>query len=114
MTRGTRTALMVLAVIGVAGVGASRWLATHDGPASTRVERGDFRLLVEATGKLEAAVAFEVGPPSVRDVWSYNLTWMIPEGSQVEKGSVIARFDATEINDRLRERRAELETTLQE
>jgi multidrug efflux pump subunit AcrA (membrane-fusion protein) len=39
---------------------------------------------------------------------------MIPEGTQVEQGEVIARFDTTVLDDRLREHRADLETTMQE
>lgn len=79
-----------------------------------RAEFGDLDVTIEATGKLEAAVAFEIGPPSMRDTWRYNLTWMIPEGRKVEKGTAIARFDPTELDDRLRDSRADLETTQQE
>ncbi|HET9481559.1 MAG TPA: efflux RND transporter periplasmic adaptor subunit, partial [Candidatus Polarisedimenticolia bacterium] len=82
--------------------------------ATARVEREDFRTEVEATGTLEAAVAFEVGPPSVQDFWEYNLSWMIPEGSRVKKGDVIARFDATQLEERLREHNAARETAVQE
>ena len=69
---------------------------------------------VEKVKKVPAAVAYEIGPPSVRDFWNYNLSWMIPEGRQVQQGGVIARFDTTEIEDNLREHRATLEKTLQE
>ena len=79
-----------------------------------RAEFGDLNVTIEATGKLEAAVAFEIGPPSMRDTWRYNLTWMIPEGRKVKKGAAIARFDPTDLDDRLRESRADLETTQQE
>ena len=78
------------------------------------VIRDDFRVQVEATGTLEAAVYYEIGPPSVRDFWQYNLTWLIPEGTQVKKDQVIARFNATDLEDRLREHQAELETAIQE
>ena len=76
--------------------------------------RRDFTVLVEAGGSLEAAVYFEMGPPSVKDIWSYNLTWMIPEGAKVKQGQVVARFDGQELEDRLRDFRAELETVTQE
>jgi RND family efflux transporter MFP subunit len=39
---------------------------------------------------------------------------MIPEGQVVEQATVVARFDATELEDRLREHHAKLETVLQE
>ncbi len=83
------------------------------GPYATAIKE-DFRITVEATGTLEAELFFEIGPPSVRDFWQYNLTWMIPEGSKVEKDQVIARFDAQRLEDRLRDHRAELETATQQ
>jgi HlyD family secretion protein len=105
-------ALLLLAV-GMAA--AARWARTDGRSGSTlTLESEDFRVLVEATGKLEAAVSYEVGPPSVREFWEYDLTWMIPEGKQVQKGDVVARFDTTELDDRLRDYRAELETTIEE
>jgi RND family efflux transporter MFP subunit len=38
---------------------------------------------------------------------------MIPEGTSVKKGDVIARFDTTDLDEELRKHRADLETTLQ-
>ena len=75
--------------------------------------REDFHITVEASGTLEAAIFYEVGPPSVRDFWNYNLTWMIPEGSNVQKGQPVARFDPQTLEDRLRDHGAELETATQ-
>jgi len=106
-------AALVLLAVGIAV--ASRWVRPDEGRNTTAVaQEEDFRVFVEATGKLEAAVSFEVGPPSVREFWEYNLTWMIPEGSHVERGDVVARFDTTQLAERLREHRAELETTLEQ
>ncbi len=103
---------VVLAAAGSVVVAAR--LMRHDLPYDeVRVTREDFRETVEATGSLEAAVAYEIGPPSARDVWQYNLSWMIPEGTHVKKGDVIARFDTTDLDDELRRHRADLETTLQ-
>jgi HlyD family secretion protein len=107
------TALVLLAA--GAALAAAPWGRSDAGRAGTaKVTREDFRELVEATGRLETAVAFEIGPPSVQDFWEYNLTWMIPEGSRVKKGDVIARFDPTQIEERLREHRAARETAVQE
>ncbi|GAB4222746.1 MAG: hypothetical protein Kow0062_21360 [Acidobacteriota bacterium] len=100
--------VVVSAVAGVrlAGLGAAREWVT--------VERRDVPLVVEGTGKLEAAVAYQIGPPSVPDTWNYNLTWMIPEGRWVDKGDVVARFDATDVEEQLRDLEAKLETVRQE
>jgi hypothetical protein len=50
----------------------------------------------------------------VPDFWSYNLTFMIPEGTLVKAGSPVMRFDSTQIEDRLRESQAEFETAVKE
>jgi HlyD family secretion protein len=105
-------ALLVLALL-AAGFAWTRLTAGPVGPTAT-VARGDFRRTIEATGTLEAAVYVEIGTPSVRDFWQYNLTWIIPDGSRVKEGDVVARFDAQQIDDRLRENRAELETATHE
>lgn len=109
-------ALAALAMIIAAGgvVAARRGSGFRADGATASVQREDFRTVVQAAGKLEAAVAYDIGPPSARDFWEYNLTWMIPEGSRVKKGDVIARFDTTQLDESLREHRADLETTLQE
>ena len=114
--RGARRVTVLIALLLVPGLLiASRWLGGSGSDVDTALAvREEFRAVVTATGKLEAAVAFEVGPPSVPEIWSYNLSWMIPEGSRVNEGDVIARFDPTEMDDRLRNHNAELETTLQE
>lgn len=97
----------------VLGILAAVRLSREEAPTAPAM-REDVRLTIEATGSLEAAVAQEIGPPSVDGFWDYNLAWMIPEGTRVKAGDVVARFDATEIEDRLREHRATLETTTQQ
>ena len=106
----------IVGAVASAAVVAVVWFVSGRGETlrDIRVERGTFQRTVEATGKLEAAVAFEIGPPSMRDQWSYNLTWMIPEGRRVSAGDVVAKFDTTDLDERLREERAQLETTRQE
>jgi len=87
---------------------------SRDEKDSFLATREDFRSVITATGALEAAVSNQLGPPSIPDFWSYNLTFMAPEGSLVKAGTPVARFDATQIEDRLRESQAELETAVKE
>jgi RND family efflux transporter MFP subunit len=104
---------MALLVLG--GLIAGRWAATGgEDTSSAPALQEDFSVVVEATGKIEAAVAFEIGPPSAAGYWSYDLSWMIPEGTRVKAGDVIARFDTTDLDDHLRNHRADLEKVLQE
>ena len=104
--------IVVLATVGFLARGAIFGPDRSD--AAFRVTREDFRSVIAATGALEAAVSNELGPPSIPDIWSYNLTFMIPEGSLVKAGTPVMRFDATQIEDRLRETQAEFETTVKE
>lgn len=93
-------------IVAVALPGAPR-------PSTLPVTRSDVRVTVQATGRLDAEVAYEIGPPSVSNVWNYNLKWMIPEGTKVARGDVVARFDTTQLDERLRENRAQLQKTLE-
>ena len=113
----SRSLKVLAALLGIAAiaVGAAAFARSRAGTnRGAVVAREDVRLTVEATGRREAASAFEIGPPSVEGFWDYNLSWMIPEGSRVKAGDVIARFDATEIEERLRNAQATRETTGQE
>ncbi len=108
---------MIVGLVALAGAGAvsARLLRGGDTEAATAsAVKEDFRAVVEAGGKLETEVAYEIGPPSIQDYWEYSLTWMIPEGSRVKQGDVIARFDPTQIEENLREHQAKLATALQE
>jgi len=115
MKRKRLLATALVLVAASVAVAAARWSREAGGDERTAaVTRNDFRVVVEATGRLETAVAYEIGPPSVQDFWEYNLTWMIPEGTWVKEGDVVARFDTTVLDDRLREHRAARETAIQE
>jgi len=76
-----------IATVGVLAVGAGATtyaLRSRDTAPTANATRGDVHLTLDATGTLEAAVFVEMGPPSARDVWQYNLTWLIPEGARVK------------------------------
>ena len=81
-----------IVALGVVGVAALALRSGGDDDSTARVVREDFEVVIEAPGRLEAAVAFEIGPPSVRDFWRYDLSWMIPEGKVVQAGEVVARI----------------------
>lgn len=73
------------------------------------VERQDCIFSVSGSGTLEAEEARFIGPPPLRRVWSFKIAQMIPEGMNVQKGDLLVSFDPTEIEERLREERANLE-----
>ncbi len=109
-----KTAFIFGGAVLAAAVAGAAWLSVDPPGETALVARRDVRLHVEAQGKLEAAVAYDLGPPSVEGMWNHNLAWMIAEGARVAQGDVVARFDATEIEERLRTQQAVLETTMQE
>ena len=114
MRRRTALTAALSVLAGFAAVAGVRIAGLSPAQDTVVVERRDLPLVVEGTGKLEAAVAYQIGPPSVPDTWNYNLTSMIEEGRWVEQGDVIARFDATTIEEQLRDLEARLETVRQE
>ncbi len=101
----------------IAAIAAARAL-TRSPDESARptftVAKENFRSVIEATGILEAATSRQMGPPSIPDVWNYNLTWLSPEGDVVKSGAPVMRFDPTDMADKLRENQAELETATKE
>ena len=114
MARKAGSLVVVFALLAIGAVALGAWLATSDESGEIVVTRADLPLVLEASGKLEAAVAYEIGPPSVPNTWNYNLTWMVPEGQWVKKGSPIARFDSTDIDEQIRDYSAQLETVKQQ
>lgn len=81
-----RVAALLLATLAVAGCGAD------PAPAATEtVDRGKVVLDVVGEGQLQSAKATPLRVPG-RGWSARQLTWMLPEGSFVEKGDLLARF----------------------
>ncbi|WP_338592855.1 efflux RND transporter periplasmic adaptor subunit [Shewanella khirikhana] len=81
-----------------------------------RVEVSEGQLVqqVEVTGVLTSADTLSMMPPAMRRVWQYQVKSIVPEGKEVEAGSVVARLDTSELNQRLQVKSAELEATVQD
>ncbi len=73
------------------------------------VEKQDFVFSVAGSGTLEAKEARFIGPPPLRRLWNYKIAQMVPEGTSVKKGDLVVAFDPREIEERLREERANIE-----
>jgi len=81
---------------------------TGDVP-TTAVVRGDFVHRIWADGLVQAAEATPLGPPPmVRG--QLRIAWLAPDGSHVEPGDVVIRFDPTDLETRLIEGRTERAT----
>jgi len=97
-------AVLVLLVAGwVAGAmagPAGEWVAVREGPLVREVE---------ITGTLEAARSSILTPPQIRGMWEYKVTLLAPEGEEVEAGTPVLGFDASELQRQLAQRRNEAE-----
>lgn len=74
----------------------------------TRVAEAPLQLDIEAEGRLRAVRATPLMVPG-RDWTQQQLIWMVPDGSPVKSGEVIARFSAAQGELRLTEAMLELE-----
>lgn len=78
-------------------------------PTATVVRR-DFSHRLTAYGQLRAKTAVSVTVP--QDVRSMvRIVWLAPEGSEVREGDVVARFDRSDMEQRLEEGEANLATS---
>lgn len=76
-----------------------------DGNSTLRVIRADLPLFVEEEGELQAADSISVGVQT-----RGTITFLAPEGSEVEKGDVLIELDATDMEERISRRESDLET----
>lgn len=56
---------------------------------------------VDVEGEIASHVAIAISPPSIENVWQYNLVDLAPEGSSVQAGQMIAVFEAKEVGTQL-------------
>lgn len=99
----TVTAVAALAVLAVAALPGGRRAET------ATVARGDLVLVAEVEGELVARDAEQLGPPQLPDIWDFKISFLAAEGAEVRKGDPVLGFDASELERKLAERRAEAE-----
>jgi HlyD family secretion protein len=85
-----------------------------DKRATVIAKEAVFNLSVEANGELASSNTAYLSPPSIKRMWRYKLIYMLPEGSQVSKGQVVARFETNTIADKLRQKKDGLSTAAKE
>lgn len=83
------------------------FVATAAAQQWTRLERGDHPITVAASGIVVSADTLRFGPPPNRR-WRIAITHLAREGSRVKAGDVLARFDGSGTDDRIRNLDAEL------
>ncbi len=66
-------------------------------------QKGDFKVTVSTTGELQAKNSIQIrGPQGARDIqiWNMTLQSLVPEGTVVQKGDIVAEIDRSEIMTR--------------
>ena len=71
-------------------------------PKWVAAERRELNRTVSVSGRLRAVRVTEYGPPLISKVWNYKVSFMAPEGVEVEAGEMILAFDTAELEERLR------------
>lgn len=59
-------------------------------------------------GEVLSRQSAQIAPPSIQQIWTYNLVMLAPEGSQVKIGEPVAIFEANEAKTRLDTHRSSL------
>jgi HlyD family secretion protein len=107
--------LIILAVVIISIIAYSMM---PDGDASvlltTKVQKGDFEIVVAVTGELRARASTEIrGPSELRSqnlrIRSIKIQSLIPEGTVVREGDWVATLDRSEADNSLKDIKDELE-----
>jgi len=80
--------------------------ADEVGPETALVRRGRLPVVIETTGQIQAGKSIAVDPPEQHGL---QITWVIEEGAEVEKGEVLLKFDDKYQKERLQRAEIELE-----
>ena len=87
--------------IGLAGLIAILLIAEplpgSDGSVESRVQRQEFVRHLDLTGDLRALETLQVTSPNLGNKWSFVVSYLIPEGTVVKPGDLLARFDIAEL-----------------
>jgi multidrug efflux pump subunit AcrA (membrane-fusion protein) len=108
--RRRRARIAAAAGIGTAVALAGAWWAGGSAGGDREwltVTRGPLVVGVEVDGTLRAVRSDLLGPPLITGMWNYKLASLVPEGTEVEAGAPVMRFDTSELERRLLDEQAE-------
>lgn len=91
-------------------IGSVAWLlapdAREDAALVARVKKGDFKVVVTTTGELRARKFVQVQGPSnaqQAEIWQMQISSLVPEGTVVKKGDLVAELDRSGVAAKLNE-----------
>lgn len=95
----------------IVAAAVSLWLGANalssDGATWRSLERRDLVISVPVEGELKAVHSFTLSPPQIEDMWQFKISFLATEGTEVAEGDRVAKFDDTELQQRLRRTVAE-------
>jgi multidrug efflux pump subunit AcrA (membrane-fusion protein) len=106
---GRRRWLGLLAAVVALGGGGWAYATRGGAPDTVRVRREDLALGIDVDGELVSTVSMDIGPPVVREMWEFKISFLAPESATVKKGEPLVRFDSSALERQLEEKRAEYE-----
>ncbi|KAA3632974.1 MAG: efflux RND transporter periplasmic adaptor subunit [Calditrichaeota bacterium] len=83
--------VLVVILLGYYGVNAL-FTKSYEIPTAN-VQRGEFIISLDESGSVDAKRAMTLSAPRVRGL---QITWLAPEGSMIEEGATVIKFDNTE------------------
>ena len=102
----------LLALCALLGCGRG---AAPPGVRVVAVERQDLVIDVEVAGSLTALESEQIGPPPiVIDTWQFKIIRMVPEGTKVKAGDEVIAFDASDLENKLKDRESDAESYSEE
>ncbi|WP_341501611.1 efflux RND transporter periplasmic adaptor subunit [Gallaecimonas sp. GXIMD4217] len=75
-----------------------------------KVEKRSAQQWISANGELASSDTAYIGPPSIDNMWNYQITYLAPEGQRVKAGMPLVTFDGKELQKKLELKRSELAT----
>lgn len=106
-----------MAGIAVLAIAAIAWFSRSPQEATTDITvkptQGSFEVVVTTSGELRAKRSTEIlGPRRARDLRIRQMTinWLIPEGTVVKEGQLVARLDQGELLNQMEDVKIALET----
>lgn len=113
MNRKTWIAISVILGIVAVIIFYSSSDAETEKPIETEVKRGNFDVRVTVTGELQAKSSVKIEAPQkeLRDIriWEISIASIVPEGTVVDAGDVVATLEETEVVNKLRDIEEEIE-----
>lgn len=112
--KGRWLIMVIVVVVGVIAVDIGAGIFESPTHEWIDIVEEPFVRRIDASGELRSSNNTIVGCPNIRRQWNFNITWLADEGTQVQPGDPVVRFDDQRLQDRLQLTQARVETARSE